>query len=247
MNCLICQKPLDDFTPLCNEHAPAWGQSLHIGNTTIIAGELGLLDALLIKLMGRKLVRWWLGTDVWLLWAFPKGRGKFSVLKHRLKYYLTKFFVSENWVTAEKLRDEFVACGGKRASVKYHIKGMLTEKVKKIAHDLVNIAYYCPKDSGESYRYKYGLDLIEKLELMFPYPIVNWIPLDGKFRMSEIYTIIDAMIRPSRHDGRPRMIEECKINSIPYYYSEDREPNLEDMSNFVQETIDKASRTNCQE
>ena len=238
MNCLICQKILDDFTPLCSEHAPAWGQSLHIFNKTVIVGELGLLDALLVKIMGRQLIRWWVGTDVWLLWAFPKGRGKLSVLKHRLKYHLTKFFVSENWVTSERLKDEFVSCGGKRDSVKYHIRGMLTEKVQKKAHDLVNIAYYWPSDSGEFQRYIYGLDLIEKLELMFPYPIVNWIPLDGKFTMREVYSIVDAMIRPSRHDGRPRIIEECKINSIPYYYSENGAPDLEDMSNFVQEIID---------
>jgi hypothetical protein len=65
--------------------------------------------------------------------------------------------------------------------------------------------------------------------------------------MSEIYSIVDAIVRPSRHDGRPRIIEECKINGILYYYSEDGQPDLEDMSNFVQEIIDKASRANCQE
>jgi glycosyltransferase involved in cell wall biosynthesis len=242
MNCLICQKHLDGYTPLCSEHAPAWGQSLHIDDTTIIPGGLGVFDALLIKLMGRRLVRWWLGTDVWLLWAFPKGRGRLSVIKHRLKYHLTKFLVTENWVTSEILEEELIACHVRRTKVRYHIRGMLTEKIKKIPHDLVNIAYYYPKNSGDFQRYVYGIDLIEKLELMFPYPIVNWIPLDGKFTMREVYSIVDAVVRPSRHDGRPRILEECKLNSIPYYWSESGTPDLDSMSEFVTKVIDGKNR-----
>ena len=239
MNCLICQKSLDDFTPLCSKHAPVWGQSLHIGNMIIVVGELGLLDALLVKIMGRKLIRWWVGTDVLLLREFPIGRGKLSVFKHRLLYHLTKIFVFENWITAGRLKDEFISCGGKRAVVRYHIRGMLTEKVIKIKHEGINIAWYAT-NSSKAVRWKYGVDLIEKLMLLF-YD-VNWIRLDGTLDMKEVYPYLDGYIRPSRHDGRPRLVIECQIQGIPYYYSEDGNPDLEEMSNFVERVIDGKNR-----
>lgn len=233
MNCLVCQKDtLDDITPLCADHAPAWGKCRHLGKTTIIPGDIKLLDVIAIKLMRRKLIRWWLGSDIWLLYSFPRGRGKLSVLRHRLKYHLTKNFVDENWLDSEKLLEEFVSIGGERAIVRYHVRGMLTEKVKRIEHEGINIAYYWPKDSGEYQEEVYGVDMVKKL--IYFYPQVNWLRLDGTLNMREIYPTLDGYIRPNRHDGGSRLIRECKLNGIPYYRSEDGKPDLDDMCDFVE-------------
>lgn len=238
MNCIICKKSLDDYTPLCADHAPAWGESVSAEKTTVTVGELRLLDVLVLKLMGHKIIRWWVGTDVWLLFAFPRGRGKLSVIKHRLIYHLTKFFVSENWLTSERLKDEFISCGGQKSVVRYYISGVITEKVEKVAHSEVNIAYYLPKPGGESQKFTYGFDLIYKLAELFPE--VTWCMLDGSFSKSDmkaIYSILDGCVRPNRHDGRPRILEECKINSIPFYHSADGRPDLDEMVKFVRSVI----------
>ncbi len=236
MNCLVCEKPLDGFTPLCGEHAPAWGESLSCYNLTIFVGELNLFSALLVRIMGRKLIRWWVGSDVLLLHEFPPGRGKLSVFRHRLLYHLTKLFVTENWITAERLRDEFEACGGKKAFVRYHIEGMLMKKVVKIKHEGVNVAWYVT-NSSKSARWKYGVDLVE--ELMLRFYDVNWIKLDGTLDMREVFPYLDAYIRPSRHDGRPRLVIECQTQGIPYYWSENGEPDLDEMFEFVKKIVDE--------
>ena len=47
---------------------------------------------------------------------------------------------------------------------------------------------------------------------------VNWIVVDGTQDMAKVYPIVDFYYRPTRHDGSPYMIRECRANNIPYYW-----------------------------
>ncbi len=238
MSCLICRKQLDDYTPLCADHAPAWGKCLRINGMAIFAGELGILDAVITRLFFRqRLVRWWLGSDVWLLWAFPYGRGKFTVMRTRIKHFITKFFVDENWFDSERLLREYTGkFGMRRCTEKHHIRGMFCNKIEKIPHDgALNVAFYWPKNCSDYQCELYGINLIQQLVAF--YQQVNWIALDGSRDMRKIYPMLDAYIRPTRHDGGSRLIRECRLNEIPFYWSEDGKPDLDAMCKFVEKIM----------
>jgi len=61
---------------------------------------------------------------------------------------------------------------------------------------------------------------------------VNLLKADGTRDMGELYAITDLYIRPSRHDGEPRINDECKLNGIAVSYSENGNPGAE---HFVKE------------
>jgi len=67
--------------------------------------------------------------------------------------------------------------------------------------------------------WKYGIDIIVKIKEQLS--DVNWIKTDETQDMQELYAISDMYIRPTRHDGKPRINVECKLNGIPNIYSED--------------------------
>lgn len=237
MNCLVCQKLLDQWTPFCADHAPECNSNLYNCKTAIFVGNLLISDVILAKLVFHyKIIRWWVGTDVWLLYAWPPGRGKLSILWHRIKYWLLDRFVDENWLTSIHLKDEFEEfCNGKKAVVRWHIQGMLTEKLPKKPDSKISIAYYHPKENTIFQREVYGIDLIERL--MPLYPEVNWIRLDGTKNMREIFPILTAYLRPTRHDGRSRLLAECQIQDIPYYWSGHGQPSIAEMKRFVDNII----------
>lgn len=241
MNCLVCQKNLDEFTPFCSDHAPAWGKCLRINGMAIFPGELSVISAIVAKfILRQKLVRWWLGSDVFILLTFPPGRGKLSLLRYRFKHFVTKRLVDANWFDSKRLLIEYTEkfkC--RNPQEKHHILNMLTEKVSKRKHEGINIAYYWPKKSNQYYEYLYGIDLIEKLILL--YPEAHWLRLNGALKpqveMKMFLPIVDAYIRPSRHDGGSRLVRECRLNDIPVYWSEDGKPTLKEICKFVETII----------
>lgn len=233
MNCLICNTEMPDYIPFCQSCTPYYGQNVIAGVQSIFVGEISFLKVLQQKLRGYKIIRWWVGTDVLLLHKFPPGRGKLSVFLHRIKARLFDLLIDQHWIDGYKLLDEF-------KTMRPHLNSTLRlwtgrhGKYKKRRHLGLNIAYYDPLPDTFS-RWKYGVDLIEKLIVLFPQ--VNWIKLDGSFDMEETYPFLDGYIRPARHDGWPRIVVECKVNDIPVYWNEDYKPNLEDMSIFVKNLI----------
>jgi len=101
-------------------------------------------------------------------------------------------------------------------------------------HEGFNVAYHYPGDRGGRVfkRWLYGMDIIEQLIKQFPK--YNWIELDGTMDMMKIYPILDAYIRPTRHDGMPRIILECQQLNIPYWWDEDFKPSVGETYAFVE-------------
>lgn len=181
----------------------------------------------------KRIIRWWIGSDVLLLRMFPPGRGKFSVLRHRLKTWLTEPFIDEHWIYGEQLFKEFKQVRNSRKASLRLCRAPI-ESVVKVPHEGVSIAYYQPKDDVFS-RWVYGIDLIEIL--VKRYPQVSWIKLDGTLNPKYFFQSLSGYLRPSRSDGHPRLIAECRENSIPTYWSENRQPNIDEMSKFVESLL----------
>ena len=169
----------------------------------------------------------WTGSDVLFATKFLKHSKKTKwvyMLGVRIFAKIADKFVEQHYVVSEHLISEL-----KPLNLKKKI-GILTDpplyvkKFKKREHSGFNILYYCAKGSNKPFKdWVYGKDLVN--DLLFAYNIIE---VDGSQDMSKIYPIVDFYIRPNRHDGNPRMIMECEINDIPYYWSREN-PNFNEM------------------
>ena len=183
------------------------------------------------------------GTDAYLMDRFMPYMGfkwKIKTILNRIFHKILDRFVSEIIVADMFLSTHLVRAGFKskirevRDSVKY------SKPIDKIKHNGFNVVYYDTtefKKNKKTIRWLYGLDIIDELKEMFPN--VNWIKLDGTSNMVEIYSIADFYLRPNRNDGASRMIQECKINKIPYYHSQSN-PDISKIVKQLSNEINKS-------
>lgn len=85
----------------------------------------------------------------------------------------------------------------------------------------MKILAYIPqgKVRGVNRKWLYGADIIKELKRRHP----EWTfrLVDGTVPRKQLYKDIDLYIRPTRHDGLPVMIMECKALGISYIWSYD--------------------------
>jgi len=172
----------------------------------------------------------WVGTDALMLTERPPANRIWYLkqILYRLKWKFAHKRYDIHYIVHERLRKNLVEFGMDPSKIIVKIDPPIYKrKFRKKKHEGFNILYYHPKPvdvSGEKYiRWKYGIDIIEKLNGF------NLIRIDGSQDLSKIYPIIDFYLRPSRHDGLPRIILECEINKIPYYYSENGKPDINEI------------------
>lgn len=172
----------------------------------------------------------WVGTDALTLVKNPPANRiwHLKLFFYRLKWKVLYRIFDEHYIVHKRLRKHLVRFGIDNSKISVKVNPIwYNQEFKKRDHKGFNVLYYHPLPNnlgGEKYtRWLYGIDLIEKLENF------NLVKVDGNQDLSKIYPVIDFYLRPSRHDGAPRMIRECEKNGIPYYYSEDGNPNIEDI------------------
>lgn len=244
MNCIICN--LDTPYAFCKTHTPSYGEAVVLKDKKLVIymGEIGFLHALKMKLRGYKPIRFWVGSDCLLLHKFPPGRGKLSVILHRIKAFLLGYIIESNFMDGNGLLAEI-------GEVKWLRLKNLEMRLwcgkhgvyPKQAHEGTNIGYYHPSNSVFA-RWKYGISFIEnavamKHQLRIDPEEINWIKLDGKQDMSQVYPILDLLVRPSRHDGTPRMLLEAELNEIPVLYDETFSWTQEKFNQALLEAINK--------
>jgi len=108
-----------------------------------------------------------------------------------------------------------------------------TEKYARQEHEGFNVLYYMPRKTSDIqfWRWVYGCDIYEKLREDMPH--VNFIEVDGSADMSEVYPVVDFYLRPNRSDGASRMRQECEIQGIPFYWSNEN-PNYDEAKQTIQ-------------
>jgi len=184
-------------------------------------------------------VKWWIGTDALTLVKYPPGSfiWHIRILLRRIYYKLIHKYI-DHWIVAEHL-------GGYLYKFGIHdcclvIDPPIYKKIRKRKHRDINILYYYPKctKNRKFKEWVYGYDIFKKVESFFE-GFVNFIVVDGSQNMNMIYSIIDGYIRPNRHDGWSRMLDECEINKIPYYFDGNFNPTVDGVIEFVQKIIKK--------
>ena len=116
---------------------------------------------------------------------------------------------------------------------------LFPDKYRKKLHVGFVVMYYHPPKAclgGETYiHWVYGIDIIKQVKKVYKDRTndIYFLKVDGSQDMSKIYPVVNYMLRPSRHDGMPRMNIECDNNDIPYYYTEDGNPRFIDIINDI--------------
>jgi len=165
----------------------------------------------------------WTGSDVLYQLQYPpfiRFRFRVKIFFERIITRLIQPFLECNVAVSKGLREELEGIGYKNIiiiadPIKY------TKKYPKVKHEGYNVLYYIPKGKKNQkfIEWLYGWDLM--LEYKALNSTHNIIIVNGDADMSKIYPIIDLYYRPTRHDGMPRMILECRMQEIEYYWSYD--------------------------
>ena len=165
----------------------------------------------------------WTGSDVLYQLQYPpfiRFRFKVKIFFERIITRLIQPFLECNVAVSDNLERELRELGYK--NIKVHPDPVkYLKKYPKIAHEGYNVLYYIPKGKKNQkfIEWLYGWDLM--LEYKALNSTHNIIVVNGDADMSKIYPIIDLYYRPTRHDGMPRMILECRMQEIEYYWSYD--------------------------
>ncbi len=207
----------------------------------IFVGTIPFWKVIAARVKGLAPIKWWMGTDALTMWLTPPGKNILMTVFHRIKMRLLDFFIFQHWVVHPRLIADLQKSklDLNKLAVAIH-PAKYQENVHKISHSGFNILYYDP-GGGEYERWKYGIDIIEKIKKSIIN--VNWIKIDGKQNLRTIYPIVDLYIRPSRHDGAPRILLECALNRIPAIYSEDGQPDADDFIRKINAIKPGATRT----
>jgi len=164
----------------------------------------------------------WTGSDVLFLNKYPPSRKIKYVYMffYRIFARMLDKFAECHYVVSEHLIPELKQFGMKKPIKVLADPPLFTKKVKKIVHPDFNVIYYRPKTNNQVYAdWVYGYDIIKEVEKEFEGTNVHFCELDGNQDMNYVYAEADFYLRPNRHDGNPRMVMECAINGIPYYWS----------------------------
>ena len=194
---------------------------------------------------GRKSkVRIWVGTDALTLTKFPPGSRIWylRILLRRMFYRIAGNLFDVHWVVHKRLTPHLLKIGIHYDRIKVIIDDTICRSCENLCskkkHEDFTILYYAPKRSRNMKfkRWVYGLDIIDRLKQIDFSFNVRWIEVDGTQDMCSIYPSVDCMVRPSRHDGNPRMVMECKLLEIPYYWDESFEPKAQEIAEFILKT-----------
>lgn len=182
------------------------------------------------------------GSDTILLNKFPKQlprRKIFYVWLYRFFIWLSKFCTEEYWTVHEHLIPEIVRFGIKEDKIKVFQHPYNETKFPKVEHMYFVITYYLPKDSDKWNEWIYGYDIYQVVRSYFwRYNEVKFMVIDGTQDMANVWPVTDFYLRCNRHDGGARLVDEAKVNEVPYYWSYEN-PSIDE----IIQSIEKA-RTN---
>ena len=164
----------------------------------------------------------WQGSDSLFLVRFPQQLKRtkiFYVLALRAFAWLSKLFVQQNYACGSLVESNLQKFGLKKI-VRFEDRLSYPDKITKVPHEGFNVLYYYPAKDTKFNRWLYGYnEFIDIITALSPIVDIHFIVVDGSHDLSKIYPEIDLLIRPCNHDGHPRMVDECKLNDIPYIWT----------------------------
>jgi len=177
----------------------------------------------------------WQGSDSLLLVKFPKQldwKDYIYAIKLRIFAKFCDKFACEHYCCGELTMNNLKEFGMKKPLIDFRTPIDQSLKIDKIQHDTFNILYYFPKRT-KLREWIYGWDIFSKIRTHFnANDGIRFIIVSGKNDMKNVYPYIDLMIRPNRHDGYSRMVGECELNDIPYYWSNEN-PKILEIVNLI--------------
>ena len=168
-----------------------------------------------------RIIAYYTGSDArWLTETQPTDARKIPyILAARLRAWLLRPLVREYWVD-----DEYLAGWIRKFKPDAKTRVVRDElwyptKMKQVPHKGINVAYYMPRRANRKYaEWCYGKDVVDRCIRLFPE--FNWMRLDGNANMEYVYPYLDFYVRPNRHDGASRLVQECRLNDIPVYHTQ---------------------------
>lgn len=231
-DCLICAQGF------CQKHTPKFGDVIRVWGLSVYVGSIPFFTVLFDRfVLGLKPVKYWMGTDVLTMFMYPPHKRKWKVWLHRAKMWLLNWVLYQHWFVSANLLNETLQLRWFKVRCEWLIFKKPPPKLKpehRVKHEGFNVLVYNPKRSLFD-KWLYGDDIIRWLQNEFLQ--VNWIEVDGSKDMSEIYPIVDAYIRPTRHDGDPLMVQECELWKIPVWWSSDGKPEYHDIENWLRNLL----------
>lgn len=184
----------------------------------------------------------WTGTDVLMMTDISKRKLRkypYLIFFRLAVRILDRLSIEGHITNCELLKQELETVNFKRPIEIIPTPILYKDPVVKIPHSGFNVLYYKPYRKDSKFRdWLYGIDLIEQLKKDIPE--VNYIEVGQGFNknkdMREVYPIVDFYVRPNRHDGLSKMVRECNINNIPFYWSQTN-PNYDEMLAAVKTAI----------
>lgn len=151
----------------------------------------------------------------------------------RLVVKVMEVFIQCHLVNSRRVYDNLVVFG-----VKKPIEHILTPlnysvPIKKQDHPGFNVLYYFPLWSKDGFtKWLYGYDIFLNIQKNIGLPDINFIVVSGDSDMKDVYPITDFYLRCNRHDGNSRMVRECDVQDIPYYWT-DKDPSEIDATQAI--------------
>ena len=178
----------------------------------------------------------WTGTDTLMLLDLSQRKllkKPYWLIFRIIVKILDRFCIEGHFTNSELLKRDLQKFGVKKPIEIHQTPLLHSEAYPKIRHDGFNVLYYCPPRSDPKFRdWLYGIDLIRKLKKALPQ--INFFCADKSLDMAEVYPLMDFYIRPNRHDGNSRMIRECEIQNIAYYWSNEN-PDYFEMTQAIED------------
>ena len=164
----------------------------------------------------------WTGTDALMMIDISKRKLRkkpFWLVMRLVIKFLDWVHVEGHLTNATWIKEELQRFGLKKPIDIMMTPLKHTTAYPKKKHEGINVLYYKPPRGDLKWRdWLYGIDLIDRLEEEYK-GIVNFIVVDQTQDMAKVFPITDLYIRPNRHDGHSRLIRECDIQKIPYYWT----------------------------
>ncbi|MFQ5772659.1 MAG: hypothetical protein ACE5HX_19140 [bacterium] len=181
----------------------------------------------------------WTGSDSLYLIKYPPSRKIKYIYMFCLRLFarLVDFFVQEHYADHRLVKLHLIEFGMKKPIVIVPDNLLYPNLIPKKQHSGFNVLYYFPKRQTNLpfTQWVYGYDIYEQIRDYFG-KRVNWIIVNGDSDMNEVFPIVDFYLRPTRHDGSSRMRQECEINGIPYYWSQEN-PNVEEIKKEIKDAM----------